>query len=72
MYDREFKRDAYFALGVREVWLVDIDEQTVEACRKRGAGEIVRDAIEWTVPATKLTARLSLADIFQGVRFVES
>jgi Uma2 family endonuclease len=72
MYDREFKRDAYFALGVREVWLVDIDEQTVEACPKRGAGEIVRDAIEWTVPATKLTARLSLADIFQGVRFVES
>ena len=23
VYDREFKRDAYFALGLQQVWLVD-------------------------------------------------
>src|SRR5258708_26219728 len=30
VYDREFKRDAYLALGVREVWLVDRDDRSVE------------------------------------------
>ena len=34
MYDREFKRDAYFALGVREVWLVDRWNKMVEVCRR--------------------------------------
>ncbi len=46
VYDREFKRDAYIALGVREVWLVDIRNRSIEVCVKRGAGQIVRDAIE--------------------------
>lgn len=72
IYDREFKRDAYFALGVREVWLVDLGELTVEGCRARGAGEIVREIIEWTVPGTELVLRVQLADVFQGVGVVES
>jgi Uma2 family endonuclease len=29
VYDRDFKRDAYLALGVREVWLVDLHEHLV-------------------------------------------
>jgi Uma2 family endonuclease len=29
MYDREYKRDAYLQLGVKEVWLVDLDERCV-------------------------------------------
>lgn len=32
-YDRDFKRDAYLALGVREVWLVDLDEQCLLVSR---------------------------------------
>ena len=36
VYDREFKRDAYFALGVQEVWLVDIGNRCVEVSRERG------------------------------------
>lgn len=71
MYDREFKRDAYFALGLGEVWLVDLHDVTVEVCHARGAGEIVRDTIEWKVPRMEMVVRLSLADVFQGVRFVE-
>ena len=71
MYDREFKRDAYFALGVREVWLVDVVKQCVEVCRSRGAGEVVSDTVEWMVPATKLATRVPLAEIFQGVGVVE-
>src|SRR5438067_13708122 len=30
IYDREFKRDAYFALGVQQVWLIDLRRQAVE------------------------------------------
>ena len=71
MYDREFKRDAYFALGVREVWLVDLLDFSVEVCRGRGEGEIVRDAIHWQVPGTDTVVHLALAEIFQGVRVVE-
>lgn len=67
MYDREFKRDAYFALGVREVWLVDAHDLVVEVCRARGAGEIVRDTIEWHVPGTGRAVHIPLAEVFQGV-----
>lgn len=33
VYDREFKRDAYFALGVQQVWLVDWHDELVEVSR---------------------------------------
>jgi Uma2 family endonuclease len=67
MYDREFKRDAYFALGVAEVWLVDFRAHAVEVCRKRGAGEIVRDVIRWRVPTLDLVVGVDLAEIFAGL-----
>ena len=67
MYDREFKRDAYFALGVREVWLVDIRDKSVEVCTTRGAGSAVRDVIEWRVPAPQSVVPLVLAEIFAGI-----
>ncbi|AHG89714.1 protein of unknown function DUF820 [Gemmatirosa kalamazoonensis] len=66
-YDRDFKRDAYLALGVREVWLVDRREQSVEVCRAPGAGEIVRDNIRWRVPELDLVVPVNLAEIFAGV-----
>ena len=68
IYDREFKRDAYFALGVREVWLVDLRELTIEVCHGRGTGEIVRDTIEWKPPAVGGGVSIRLADIFKGIR----
>ena len=37
-YDRDYKRDAYLALGVAEVWLVDRWERAIFVCRP-GAGE---------------------------------
>jgi Uma2 family endonuclease len=67
IYDREFKRDAYFALGVREVWLVDVLDLSVEVCRGRGAGEMVRETIEWRVPGTAMVVAIPLADVFRGV-----
>jgi Uma2 family endonuclease len=67
MYDREFKRDAYFALGVPEVWLVDMRDRSVEVCRGRGPGDVVRDIIRWRVPEHDLTVALELREIFAGL-----
>src|SRR5829696_4365334 len=43
VYDREFKRDAYLALGVREVWLLDVRERSIEVCVRSGAGHLVHE-----------------------------
>ncbi|MEP6620871.1 MAG: Uma2 family endonuclease [bacterium] len=67
VYDREFKRDAYFALGIREVWLVDIRDKSVEVCHARGAGTIMRDAVAWTAPDRSSSLRVELSELFAGV-----
>jgi Uma2 family endonuclease len=67
IYDREFKRDAYFALGVKEVWLVDRLDKSVEVCRSRGPGEIVRDAIRWRVPTLDSIVSIPLNEVFAGL-----
>ena len=64
VYDREFKRDAYFALGVRQVWLVDWREKVVEVCKSVGRSRRTRDAIRWHVDAVNVTITLDLADVF--------
>ena len=65
VYDREFKRDAYFALGVAEVWLVDPRTRTVEVCRRESA-EAIRDVIRWTVPECSLVVPVDLSEVFAG------
>jgi Uma2 family endonuclease len=67
VYDREFKRDAYLALGVHEVWLVDRDDRSVDITRSRGAIETVRDIILWHPPTLDLEVRVDLKDIFAGI-----
>ena len=65
MYDREFKRDAYLALGLREVWLVDTHNRTVEVFRK-GFTELVRDTIRWRVPQVDRIVAIALSEVFAG------
>src|SRR6478672_10952581 len=65
-YDREFKRDAYFQLGVHQVWLVDIEDLSVDVWRSRTEHEVVRDVIRWTVPTTGIEATIDLAEVFAG------
>lgn len=67
VYDREFKRDAYFALGVPEVWLVDVRDRSVEVSRARGAGEVVRDELRLHVPALDVVVPIDLSEVFAGV-----
>lgn len=67
IYDRDFKRDAYFALGVQQVWLVDRRNRCVEVCRARGVSEVVRDVIRWHVPAVHVIVSIDLSAVFAGL-----
>lgn len=67
VYDREFKRDAYFKLGVQQVWLVDLWEQRVEVCRAIGRTRRVRDVIRWRPREVATTVVIDLAEIFDGI-----
>jgi Uma2 family endonuclease len=67
VYDREIKRDAYIALGVPEVWLVDRWSKVVEVSLARGPGEIVRDVLHWSVPALGRQVEISLTEVFAGL-----
>ena len=67
MYDREFKRDAYFALGVKQVWLVDRRAKCIEVSVAPGSHEIVRDTIRWRVPTLDVIVSISLDEVFAGL-----
>ena len=64
MYDREFKRDAYLALGVKEVWLVDPIAETVEVSTSRGTFETHKDVIRWRVPSLDMIVSIDLKLLF--------
>src|SRR5688500_2096993 len=67
VYDREFKRDAYLALGVREVWLVDVRERSIEVCVRSGAGHLVREAMTWRAPDGDVSVHVQLAQLFERI-----
>ena len=66
-YDRLYKRDAYFALGVQQVWLVDVEDRSIDVCRSRNEHEVVRDVVRWRVPTLDLVVPIVLADLFAGL-----
>lgn len=65
-YDREFKRDAYFSLGVQNVWLVDRHERYVEVCHGAGPGTIERERVTWETPAGVIVD-IDLGEVFEGM-----
>jgi Uma2 family endonuclease len=67
VYDREFKRDAYLALGVREVWLVDVRDRSIEVCVRSGAGRVVRDVLAWSASAGGESVRVELTELFSDI-----
>lgn len=67
IYDREFKRAAYLKLGVREVWLVDADERTVEVWRADGSSEVLRERVRWTMPDVDGDVVIELEELFNGI-----
>lgn len=67
IYDRDFKRDAYLALGVQQVWLVDWRDQVVEVCRGVGRTRCVRDVIRWRAESAGATVTVHLSEVFAGI-----
>ena len=65
VYDRDTKRDAYLALGVQEVWLVDRWKGVVEVSRARAPGEVVRDVMHLRVPTREREVEISLSEVFE-------
>jgi Uma2 family endonuclease len=66
VYDREFKRDAYFSLGVQQVWLVDWPNAVVEVSRTPGRFRRVRQAIRWQTPVG-IKLAIDLDAVFAGI-----
>ena len=66
IYDRDFKRDAYFALGLQQVWLVDWRDESVEVCTAKGKSHVVRDTIRWRIAHTEVV--ISLQQVFAGLQ----
>jgi Uma2 family endonuclease len=67
MYDREYKRDAYLQLGVKEVWLVDLDERCVYVSRPGGEKDLRHDAsLTWRSPGGR-ELRIDIPALFRGL-----
>lgn len=67
IYDREFKKDAYFALGVQQVWLVDRWTKSIEVWRSPVSKKLVHDTLRWRAPQGDATMTLELAEVFAGI-----
>ena len=65
VYDREFKRDAYFALGLQQVWLVDWRDESVEVCTAKGKSGVVRETLRWRIAGAEVV--IDLREIFGGL-----
>ena len=67
VYDRDFKRDAYFALGVREVWIVDPRKKMVEVSKHAGGFETISAQLEWNPPVAGVNLLIDLHEVFAGI-----
>jgi Uma2 family endonuclease len=68
IYDRDFKRDAYLAIGVAEVWLVDWLEEVVYVSRRGEPVDVPhRDLLIWHPARMERPLRLELAGVFEGL-----
>jgi len=67
-YDRDYKRDAYLALGVAEVWLVDLEEKEVLVSRPGGPRDVrYAERLTWHPAAMPAALELDLARLFRGL-----
>jgi len=68
VYDREFKRDAYMALGVREVWLVDLHDRRVLVSQRDALKDVPHpDELRWHPPEMSAPLAIDLHAIFAGL-----
>ena len=63
-YDRDFKRDAYLALGVPEVWLVDWWERALFVCRPGEGERRITGGYPWPPPGMGEPLWLEIEQLF--------
>jgi Uma2 family endonuclease len=68
VYDRDFKRDAYFALGLQQVWLVDWRDESVEVSAAKGKSRVVRETIRWQIAGAEVV--IDLNEVFAGLELL--
>ena len=66
-YDHDYKRDAYLALGVREVWLVDRLERAILVSTPSEKDRRVTDRLRWQPPEMEQPCELELERLFRGL-----
>jgi Uma2 family endonuclease len=65
VYDHDFKRQAYQAIGVEEVWLVDPGRRQVEVWRGTNpASTVVHGTLHWHPAGLQEARTVNLDDIF--------
>jgi Uma2 family endonuclease len=67
VYDRDFKFAAYSALGVRDVWRVDLQDRCVVV--KAGAGHYVthRQSFSWQPESLDHAVTIDVPALFEGI-----
>lgn len=68
IYDRDFKRNAYLAMGVPEVWLVDWIEETVLVSRRGEPVDVPhRETLLWHPAGLDRPLQIELPKLFEGL-----
>ncbi|HEX5178302.1 MAG TPA: Uma2 family endonuclease [Gemmatimonadaceae bacterium] len=69
VYDRDYKRRAYSALGVGEYWVVDPMQRTIEVSLSGDAQpRVERRAVRYRAPGSARDLQIDVAQVFSGVR----
>jgi hypothetical protein len=55
------------ALGLAEVWLVDIADKSVDVWRSRSEHSVMRDVIRWRLPEHDAVLTIDLGEVFAGI-----
>ena len=68
VYDRDFKFAAYAALGVHDVWRVDLQDRCV-VVKAGGPGEVSHaDSFTWSPPKHDRPLTIDVTSLFKGIQ----
>jgi Uma2 family endonuclease len=69
IYDRDHKTPAYLAIGVEEVWRIDLEERCAYLTRRDGPKVDRRtDTLTWHAPGLAEPLTISITSLFEGTR----
>jgi len=67
-YDRDYKLAAYLGIGVREVWIVDLDRGAIEVSSAEARRSVVQpEVMQWEPEGMPKPLALDLQEIFRDI-----